>query len=198
METAITTIPGIGPSTAKILMEHGFKSLPEIAAATIAQVAAVPGFSTIRAGRIIKAANNLLSAQADGDAPAAQTTTSPPPRTIPKPTSGSLAVNETKVKTMNKKTQQEQDKLKKAKAKKAAEKKAKAKKIAAKKAAEKKAKAKKIAAKKAAEKKAKAKKVAAKKAAEKKAKAKKAKAKKAAEKKAATKKIGTKKGKSKS
>jgi hypothetical protein len=191
MESALTTIPGIGSSTAKILMEHGFKSLPEIAAATIAQVAAVPGFSTIRAGRIIKAANNLLSASADGDARAAQTTTSPR-RAAPKPTTGISATNEKKLKPKHKKARQDQETLKKSKAKKAAEKKAKAKKIATKKIAEKKAKAKKAKAKKATEKKAKAKKIAAKKITEKKAKAKKAKAKKAT-----SKKNGGKKGKSK-
>ena len=61
MSIALTRIPGIGPSTAKILIENGFKSAQQLADSTIAQLAAVPGFGAARASRTINAAIASLS-----------------------------------------------------------------------------------------------------------------------------------------
>ena len=137
MTIALSRVPGIGPSTAKGLMENGFKSANEIAQASIAQLIGVPGFSTARASKTIKAANELLSASADALADAAQSTTQPAPRQrqtakrpIPKSPSGATVDNDTKETEIKKMTEKEQKELEKAKAKKAK----KAKKAAAKKA----------------------------------------------------------------
>ena len=207
MPIALTRIPGIGPSTAKVLIENGFKSAQQLADSTIAQLAAVPGFGAARASRTINAAIASLSVSGGAAGKAAiPQTAARQRRTARKPTTGSsksittstvgakadAGIKETKVKKMTKK---EQEKLEKAKAKKAAAKKAAAKKAAAKKAAAKKAAAKKAAAKKVAAKKVAAKKAAAKKAAAKKAAAKKVAAKKAKEKKAKEKKAKAKKPK---
>jgi hypothetical protein len=158
MTISLSGIPGIGPSTARVLMENGFKSANEIAQASIAQLVGVPGFSTARASRTIKAANELLSASAH----AANSTTQPAPSQgraakipVPKSPTDTTADNDTKETEIKKVTKKEPEELEKAKAKEAKKAK-KAKK--AEKAAEKKAeKAKKAAAEK-------AKKVAAKKA----------------------------------
>ena len=84
MTIALTGIPGIGPGTAKILLEKGFTSADEIAKATIAQLVSVPGFSTARANRTINAATELLAASAEA---ANSTTQAAPsqPRTAKKP-----------------------------------------------------------------------------------------------------------------
>ena len=66
MNTAITGVSGIGPGTARVLMENGFKTLEDIAGSSIAQLAAVPGFGPARAGKVIKAASDLLSPNASG------------------------------------------------------------------------------------------------------------------------------------
>lgn len=52
-------IPGIGPQTAKVLAEHGFADAAGIAGATVDALAAVPGFSEVRAKRTIDAARGL-------------------------------------------------------------------------------------------------------------------------------------------
>ena len=138
MKTAITDIPGIGQDTAKVLMESGFKSLQDIAGTSIDNLAAVQGFGPIRAGRVIHAANDVNSEDADDDAKPAQPATTvrrTAPKPAAKPASTATSSKETKEDTAAKKlSKKEQEKLKKAK--KAAEKKAKK----AKKAAEKKAK----------------------------------------------------------
>ena len=53
-------IPGIGPQTAKVLAEHGFADAAGIARATVDALAAVPGFSEVRAKRTIDAARSLV------------------------------------------------------------------------------------------------------------------------------------------
>jgi len=68
MTTALTKVSGIGPSTAKVLTENGFESAQQLADTTILQLSKVPGFSTARASRTIKAANALLSVSADASA----------------------------------------------------------------------------------------------------------------------------------
>ena len=137
MTTATTDIPGIGPAAAKTLKENGFKSLQEIASATIDQLAAVPGFGPIRAGRIIHAANEVLSDAADAAAVTSKPATTPR-RVASKPAPKAAAKEGSTEKKLSKK---EKAKLKKAKkkAKKAA---AKAKKEAKKAAAKAKKKAK--------------------------------------------------------
>jgi colicin import membrane protein len=161
MTISLSGIPGIGPSTARVLMENGFKSANEIAQASIAQLVGVPGFSTARASRTIKAANELLSASAH----AANSTTQPAPSQgraakipVPKSPTDTTADNDTKETEIKKVTKKEPEELEKAKAKEAKKAKKAKKTEKAEKAAEKKAeKAKKAAAEK-------AKKVAAKKA----------------------------------
>ena len=68
MTIALTKIPGIGPSTAKILTENGFESAQQLADTTITLLSKVPGFSAVRASRTIKAANAQLLVSADASA----------------------------------------------------------------------------------------------------------------------------------
>jgi len=70
MKPAITDIAGIGPAAAMALDEHGFSTIESLATASIETLAAVPGFSTTRAAKVIAAAGALLPAQANtGDKP---------------------------------------------------------------------------------------------------------------------------------
>lgn len=71
MKTTITGVAGIGPQTAKTLHEHGFNTLSAVAAATIEQLSRVPGFSTTRASRVIRAANELIATSTTSTARAA-------------------------------------------------------------------------------------------------------------------------------
>jgi nucleotidyltransferase/DNA polymerase involved in DNA repair len=64
MKKVITDIPGIGPSTAKILGERGFKTAKAIAGTTVKKLSRVPGFGALRAGTVIKAAKQLIAATA--------------------------------------------------------------------------------------------------------------------------------------
>ena len=68
MATPLTEIPGIGPSTAEILQAQGFDSAETLAASTVEKVSEVPGFGTLRATAVIRAANELLNANATKDA----------------------------------------------------------------------------------------------------------------------------------
>ena len=61
MATAITDIPGIGPVAAAALAEHGYPNLRKLAASTAEKLAGVPGFSLVRATKVIAAARALLS-----------------------------------------------------------------------------------------------------------------------------------------
>ncbi|MFT4604214.1 MAG: hypothetical protein ACI9W4_000943 [Rhodothermales bacterium] len=163
MSKTLTQISGVGPGTAKLLAEHGLTSLSEISSASIERLSAVPGFSSLRAGRVIKAAKELLSAPAKVAVKAPKAT--PKPRrtarkSTPKAPIGTASADTVKPEAAKEAKEKEKAKLKKAtakKAKKAAAKKAKAEKAAAKKKAKKAAakKAKKKAKKKAAAKKAK-------------------------------------------
>ena len=123
MTIALSGISGIGPNTAKVLMENGFKSANDIAQATIAQLIGVPGFSTARASRTIEAANELLCASAAAS-DAAHSTTQPAPRQqqtakkpVPKPLSGTTVDNDTKETEIKKMMGKEQEELEKVKAK---------------------------------------------------------------------------------
>lgn len=64
--TAITSIKGIGPSSARLLQENGFSSLKDIAEASIEKLQTIPGFGAIRAGLIIEEAIRLLKEQNAG------------------------------------------------------------------------------------------------------------------------------------
>jgi transcription termination factor NusA len=59
----ITSIPGVGQHTAKVLAHHGFSSVEDIAGASVDQLQALPGFGAIRATGIINIANRLLNEQ---------------------------------------------------------------------------------------------------------------------------------------
>lgn len=141
MPIALTRIPGIGPSTAKVLIENGFKSAQQLADSTIAQLAAVPGFGAARASRTINAAIASLSVSGGAAGKAAiPQTAARQRRTARKPTTGSsksittstvgakadAGIKETKVKKMTKKEQEKLEKAKAKKVKKAAKKAAKA------------------------------------------------------------------------
>ncbi len=63
--SAITSIKGIGPDSARILQENGFTSVQAIAEASVDLLQIVPGFGAVRAAMIIKAAATLLERQRD-------------------------------------------------------------------------------------------------------------------------------------
>lgn len=62
MVSIVTNISGIGSATAIILSAHKFKSVTSIAHTTVEKLSAVPGFSVIRASKVIDAAKQLLAA----------------------------------------------------------------------------------------------------------------------------------------
>ncbi len=62
MTTSIIDIPGIGPETEKTMIDNGFNTLNDVAYSTVEMLANVPGFGEIKAGKVIQAANELLSA----------------------------------------------------------------------------------------------------------------------------------------
>ena len=64
MKPVITDIAGVGPVAAEALTEHSITTLNQLASATVAQVAAVPGFSEARAAKVIAAAAEVLSTTA--------------------------------------------------------------------------------------------------------------------------------------
>lgn len=57
----LTSIPGVGPATARALAESGFSTIQQLANASQAQLAKVPGFGTVRAGAVIAAAQTQVS-----------------------------------------------------------------------------------------------------------------------------------------
>ena len=61
MAKAIVDVKGIGPASAALLIERGIRTVEDMAAATIAQLTAVQGFSDIRAARVIEEAKTLLA-----------------------------------------------------------------------------------------------------------------------------------------
>lgn len=71
MNESITLVSGIGESTKSLLAEHGFKTVADIANASVDQLAAVKGFGRARADSAIAAAIALLkSAPSDEEQPA--------------------------------------------------------------------------------------------------------------------------------
>lgn len=74
MSSGITDIAGIGPAAANTLAEHGIRTLKALSNASVDKVAAVPGFSTARAQKVIAAAAELLGGSAASqEEPAAAT-----------------------------------------------------------------------------------------------------------------------------
>ncbi len=60
MTLSVTEVRGIGASTAETLKKHGFKTVANLAIATVAQLTAIPGFSQSRATSTIESAKALL------------------------------------------------------------------------------------------------------------------------------------------
>ncbi len=60
MPRAIEDVAGIGPATAKILQESGILSADDLAARQVEEVAAIKGFSQVRAAQVIAAARELF------------------------------------------------------------------------------------------------------------------------------------------
>jgi NAD-dependent DNA ligase len=118
MKTAIIDILGIGANSEKILLENGFKTLKEIASSTVEKLARVPGFGVVRAGSVIKAANELLSASLSDADKAASSQTS---RVKPIPVKGTRDRSSNKNKQQKdtlRKVKLRKEKLRKEKAKK--------------------------------------------------------------------------------
>jgi hypothetical protein len=116
MKTVIIDVSGIGPASEKILAENGFKTLKELAGTTVEKLGNVPGFSEIRASKVIKAANELLATTGTGSAKVARSKISREQKTEKKGTGGN-GNDKNRVKLKQEKPKKE--KLAKAKAKKA-------------------------------------------------------------------------------
>jgi len=56
----LTDISGIGEYTAVLLAKHGIKTVKLLAETTVEELETIPGFSSIRAARVNKAACNLI------------------------------------------------------------------------------------------------------------------------------------------
>ena len=63
-DVVLTTVRGIGPSTATVLTKHGFDTAGAIAAAPVERLVAIPGFGAARA-EAVKAAAQQAMATAD-------------------------------------------------------------------------------------------------------------------------------------
>lgn len=61
MSKSILEVRGIGPSTITILAENGIKTAADLASKEVSQVAAIKGFSEIRAAQVISAAKELIA-----------------------------------------------------------------------------------------------------------------------------------------
>ena len=61
MTLSILKVHGIGQVTSVVLAEYGFKTADDLAKASIAQLAATPGFSETRAAQVINDARNLMA-----------------------------------------------------------------------------------------------------------------------------------------
>lgn len=63
MSVTMNDVKGIGPATAELLAEHNIISVADLAGCKIGQIAAIKGFSEIRAKRVIDAAKALLKTE---------------------------------------------------------------------------------------------------------------------------------------
>jgi len=59
MTTSIEKVSGIGPATATLLADNGILSAEDLAVKPVGDLAAIKGFSSIRAGQVIEAAKQL-------------------------------------------------------------------------------------------------------------------------------------------
>jgi len=80
MKSSITDIPGIGEVAAAALAEHGIRTLRKLARSRIETVAAVPGFSTARAGKVIAAAASMIATNEPVATAASETTEEKQPK----------------------------------------------------------------------------------------------------------------------
>ena len=72
MPTPVPAISGIGPSTADLLSNHGFKTAESIAKTTVEKLSLVPGFGEIRSANTIKAAAEAIGAETTKSEPEAE------------------------------------------------------------------------------------------------------------------------------
>ena len=70
MTLSILDVHGIGQATSVVLAENGFKTVGDLANATITQLVATPGFSEIRAAQVINDARSLVASADQVDTPA--------------------------------------------------------------------------------------------------------------------------------
>ena len=68
MTQSIEEVRGIGPATAEMLAESGIRTAADLAGKTVAEVAALKGFSDIRAEQVIAAAQSLIAETVPGKA----------------------------------------------------------------------------------------------------------------------------------
>lgn len=59
MATSLLEVKGIGPASVKLLAETGINSAEDLADAKLGRVIAIPGFSELRANRVMQAARDL-------------------------------------------------------------------------------------------------------------------------------------------
>ena len=62
MEKLVIEIAGIGQATSIVLTKHGFKTVAEVASASVESLSVVPGFANARSLQTIKRAKELLQA----------------------------------------------------------------------------------------------------------------------------------------
>ncbi len=62
MKLAIIDIRGIGPAAARVLAEHHIDSVDALVRSSVAKIAAMLGFSQVRAANVLAEAANLLAA----------------------------------------------------------------------------------------------------------------------------------------
>lgn len=68
MSITISGIRGIGPATVDVLAEYGFKSIKDLAGASVESLSATPGFSEKRSAQVISDAKSLLATVDQGEA----------------------------------------------------------------------------------------------------------------------------------
>jgi hypothetical protein len=68
METSLTSVSGIGPAAAAVLVEHGFTSADQLAASVVEDLVKVPGFGPVRAAATLRSARSLVEGRAEAAA----------------------------------------------------------------------------------------------------------------------------------
>lgn len=95
MAKSIEDVKGIGPVSAALLKKAGFGTVAKLAAATVARLTAIKGFSEIRSARVVEQAKTLLASDKKQTATAKE----PPAKAkAPKPSSGKKKKDEKKKK----------------------------------------------------------------------------------------------------